>query len=47
MTPEIFKMSFFMKFKTSPTLPPYYSIEPMKYCKPAVNRQPSFRRGDS
>ena len=22
-----------MKFKTSPTLPPYYSIEPMKYLR--------------
>ena len=31
MTPEIFKMSFFIKFKTSSTLPPYYSTEPMKY----------------
>ena len=31
LTPEITKMSFFMKFKTSPALPPYYSIEPMKY----------------
>ena len=31
LTPEIFKMSFFMKFKTSCTLPPYYSTEPMKY----------------
>ena len=31
LTPEIFKMSFFMKFKTSPHLPPYYSTEPMKY----------------
>jgi len=31
LTPEIFKVSFFMKFKTSPALPPYYSIEPMKY----------------
>ena len=25
LTPEIFKMSFFMKFKTSLALPPYYS----------------------
>ena len=31
LTPKITKMSFFMKFKTSPTLPPYYSIEPKKY----------------
>ena len=31
LTPEIFKMSFFIKFKTSPHLPPYYSTEPMKY----------------
>ena len=31
LTPKITKMSFFMKFKTSPALPPYYSIEPMKY----------------
>ena len=31
LTPKIFKMSFFMKFKTSPALPPYYSVEPMKY----------------
>ena len=31
LTPEILKMSFFMKFKTSPNLPPYYSIESMKY----------------
>ena len=31
LTPELFKMSFFMKFKTSSTLPPYYSTEPMKY----------------
>ena len=31
LIPEIFKMSFFMKFKTSPHLPPYYSTEPMKY----------------
>ena len=31
LTPELFKMSFFMKFKTSCALPPYYSTEPMKY----------------
>ena len=31
LTPKITKMSFFMKFKTSPHLPPYYSTEPMKY----------------
>ena len=31
LTPEIFKMSFFVKFKISPHLPPYYSTEPMKY----------------
>ena len=31
LTPKIFKMSFFIKFKTSPNLPPYYSTEPMKY----------------
>ena len=29
--PRIVKIIFFMKFKTSSTLPPYYSIEPMKY----------------
>ena len=31
LTPEIFKMSFFMKFKTSPTLPPYYSKSSFEY----------------
>ena len=36
LTPEIFKMSFFMEVKTSPTLPPYYSIEPMKYALRAI-----------
>ena len=31
-TPKIFKMSIFMKIKTSPALTPYYSTEPKKLC---------------
>ena len=32
LTPKLFKMSVFMKSKTSSSLPPYYSTEPKKLC---------------
>ena len=32
LTPDSFKMSVFIKFKTSSSLPPYYSTEPKKLC---------------
>ena len=40
LTPEIFKMSFLIKFKTSPNLPPYYSIEPMKLAASGSTNMP-------